>query len=888
MSPAEEERIRRRYRLLLRLFPRRFRRERGAAMERLVLDMARERRRRGAGTGLRFWLPLVGDTLVHALRARFTGPSVGPSSRTSSRAALMSSFATDLRYALRSLARQPFYAGMVILMIAVGIAGNTAVFRVFNGMFLRPLPFEGPEQLVDLDTRAPRWNLEYTAVAYADFHAWRAGTRAFQGMGVFTVRGANLAGDGEAVRVEVVRASHDLATVLGLEPRLGRLLTDEDDRVDGPRVALLTHGFWERQYGADESVVGTDVSLDGVPWEIVGVLPPEAAFVADAELWVPLQEDPDEHSNFFLSGVGRLQPGVTPEAAEEDLARIHQRLADRWDVNEVTSPVVSSLRERYLGDARTGSALLLGAVAVVLLIACANIAALTLARSLAREQEMGVRRAMGAGRGRIVRLLLTESFVLSVLGATAGGLTGVWASGWMVTGLRDQLPPWVTFDLDIRVLAFTVLVTVGATFLFGLAPVIRTVRNGERESLRAVGTRTTASRRGRRMMGLLVGGEVALASVLLILAGIGLRDLQALHAVDPGFRTDHVLTYDIQLPGGRYGTADERLAFWQEHVERVEALPGVVQAGGTTTLPLAGHSGWFFEVEDAPPPAEDEGNPVVLARAVTPGYIPTMDVRLLAGRNLNDFDGRSDDGWAAVVNESFVREFLSHRDEPVGARIRTHGSERWWTVVGVSRDTRHYGLDTPMRPAVYQPLRQLPINFLTVAVRTSLEPEALVAPIRGLLAEQDPGLAMFDVATMEERLNDSLRSRRAASWLIVAFSGVALLLAVAGIYGVISYGVRQHVREIGIRMALGAGRGRVATGVLRQGMVMAVCGMVVGTAAALAAAPLLSENLFAASPWDPVVYAGVVAVVLVVAGLANLLPARRAAGLDPMAVLRRE
>jgi predicted permease len=796
---------------------------------------------------------------------------------------------TDLRFAVRSMIAQPVYSGTIVLMMTLGIAGNAAVFRIFNGLFLRPLPFEAPEQLVDLDTRAPRWDLDYTGVAYADFAAWRDGNRTFRGMAVFTVRGANLAGDDGGVRVSVVQASHDLAPVLGLQPLRGRLFTSDEDAPEGPAVALLGHGFWERQYGSDPGVIGSTALLDGVPHEVIGVLPRQASFIAEADLWVPLQEDPDEHDSFYLDGVGRLLPGVSAAAAQEDLTRVHKGLTERWDVNEATFPVVGSLRDRYLGDFRLGSRVLLGAVAVVLLIACANVAGLMLARSLERSREVAVRLALGAGRGRIVRQLLTESVVLAGTGALVGSVLGVWGSGVLVGGLADQFPTWVTFDLDRVFVAFTVGVTVAAAVLFGLAPALQTAKAEPTAAVRTATGRATASLGRRRAMGLLVTAEVALAFVLLIVAGLTLRDLQALTAVDPGFRTEGVLSWRVQLPDDAYPSAQARLAFWDDHLERVRALPGVTGAAGTTVLPLAGHSGWFFEVEDAPPRPDDEANPVVLMRAVTPGYLDLMDIEVLDGRALTDFDGREDESGAAVVNERFVQRFLSHRADPVGARIRTQGSDgAWWTVVGVTRDTKHYGLAEEMRPAIHVPLRQLPRGYLAMTATTGGDPTELTGAIRGVLRDQDPGLAVFDVETMKQRLDDSLWARRASSWLVAAFSTVALLLAVAGIYGVISYGVRQRVQEIGIRMALGARQRQVANQVLRQGIAIVGVGAVLGGLVGFVVARLVSGELFAARASDPWIYVGATALLLTVATVANVLPARRAAGLDPMKVLRSE
>lgn len=874
------------YRLLLRLFPARFRRRRGAEMEALFLDMVRARAARGERLGLRFWSRLAWDTTSHALRER-----THPSTTTNLRVPVMSTLLHDLRHARRSVLRQPAYAGMIVLMMTLGIAGNTAVFRLFNGLFLRPLPFEESERLVDLDVRAPAWNLDWVSLAYVDWAAWREHNETFREMAAFTVRGANLAAEGEApVWADVLTGTWTLPRVLGVEPLVGRLFAEGEDVPGGPKVVLLSEGLWEERFARDPAVLGETLGLDGEPHEILGVLGPEADFLDDADVWTPLQEDPGEGGSFYLSGVGRLRDGVSPEAAEADLARIHRARADERSVNEVTIPVVSSLRDRYLGGYRLGSGVLLGAVGIVLLIACANIAGLMLARSLERRREVGVRLAMGAPRGRIVRQLLLESLLLAGTGAALGGALGVQGSALLVDAVATRLPRWVTFDLDWRFVAFTMAVTGGAAVLFGLAPALRSARSDPSEALRSSSTRSTASSRRRRVLATLVTSEVALAVALLVVAGLGVLDLARLQGMDPGFRTENVLSYRIALPDARYHDPDAWRAFYDEHLERVRALPGVTGAAATTVLPLAGHSGWFFEVEDAPERGEEDANPVVLRRGVTPGYLEVNDVELVAGRRLSSFDGREEGTRVAVVNESFVREFLSHRSDPLGARIRTGGDDApWTTVVGVNRDVRHYGLGEEMRPGVFEPLTQLARPSLHVTVRAASSPEPLLVAVRASVRELDSQLALFDIATMAERLEESLGTRRASSWLLAAFSAVALLLAVAGIYGVVSYTVGQRVHEIGIRMALGARGRQVQARVLRQGMVMVGLGAVLGLVAARLAAPLASGALASGmSATEPRVYAGVAALLVAVAALANLVPARRAARLDPMRVLRGE
>jgi putative ABC transport system permease protein len=876
------------YRALLRLFPRRFSVRHAEAMERLFLDMCRDRTARRGRLGVAFWVRIGWDTIAHATvewlllirRSSNSKTGYGWGDR-------MSSFLTDVRYTVRSVIRQPTYGVLVVLMMALAIAGNAAVFRVFNGLFLRPLPFEDAERLVDLDERAPRWDLEYTGMAYPDFVTWRRENRSFEEMGVFTTRGASLASDGPAEYVEVVQASHDVSAVLGFEPALGRFFTADEDRPEGPLVALLAHGFWEQRFGGDRDVVGRSVVLNSRSFEIIGVLPPEASFVGDAAAWIPLQAE-DDAGGWWLDGVGRLKRGVTLGQAEDDLLAIHKGVIPDRPVNEITAPVVSLVRDRYLGEYRLGSWMLLAAVGIVLLIACANIAGLMLARSLAREREIGIRVAMGAGRGRLIRQLLTESVLLAGVGAALGTGLGVFGSETLVARMSEQFPRWVSFELDWRFVAFSLAATVGAAVVFGLAPALQSSRVAPGQALQASASRSTGAFHKRRSMNLLVAGEVAMALTLLIVAGLGMRDLIQLQRLDPGFQTERILTYSIGLPSVRYDGEESLHAFRETHLEGVRGIPAVTAATAASSLPLSGHWGWFFEVEGAPPRGEDDPNPVVLNRVVSPGYFETMGVSIASGRGFDDFDGREAGTMAAVVNETFVRQFIGAGEEAVGRRIRSGEDSDWLTIVGVARDVKHYGVDEDMRPGVYQTTTQFPLSRFQVAVRTSGDPHTVTDAVRELIRRADPELSIFAVQSMSERMEESLWTRRASVWLLAIFAGVALTLAVAGLYGVISYSVGQRTSEISIRMALGARREQVLRQVVRQGMLLVAAGVVVGLLASLATARVVSGVLVGISATDPLVYGGVTLLLLAVAALANFVPARRAARLEPMEALRKE
>jgi predicted permease len=610
--------------------------------------------------------------------------------------------------------------------------------------------------------------------------------------------------------------------------------------------------------------------------------------VSDASVWVPLQEDPNVNDGWYLTGIGRLKPGVSFTQARDDLLNVHRGMVEEQSANDITSPVVNSLRDRYLGEFRLGSSVLLGAVGIILLIACGNIAGLMLARSMARSREISLRVALGASRRRIVSQLLTESVFLAFLGAVAGTALGFWGSSVLVGRMAEDIPQWITFDLDWRFFSFTLLVTVGAAIAFGLAPALQAAGTDTRGVLQSAGTRTSASVGKRRSMSVLVASEVALALMLLIVAGLSVRDVRRLQRTDPGYRAEKVLTYRLSLPSVKYENREQRLAFFEHHLERLRGLPGVLSAAGANSLPLSGHWGRFFEVEGAPERGPDDPNPVVLNRIVSPGYLATMGVTLRAGRPFNAFDGRELGNRAVIVNETFVRLFFEDGIDPLGKRIKPGGDTPWMTVVGITQDVKHYGVDQEMRPGVYQPLRQAPRGSMQIAVRTAADPTGVVSAVRNELRAADPDLPLYNVMTMRERFDESLWIHRASSTLIALFSTVALALALAGIYGVISYGVGQRTHEIGIRIALGARKTQVLHQVMRQGMSMVGFGIVAGLGAAYASARVLSSLFVEVSATDPITYGAVTLFLLAVAAVANFIPARRAAGLDPMETLRSE
>ncbi len=876
-------------RTLLWLFPREFREARGPELTTLFSDMCAERDEAGKGLGIRFWASLIWDTSTQAVGEWVSLCRKGIGSvMAHGLGEHMFALIGDIRFAARQLLRQPTYSAMVVVLMALGIAGNAAVFRVFNGLFLRPLPFENAEQLVDINETAPKWDLEYLNIAYRDYAAWSRGNNTFHSMMVYRNAGGNFVGDGGAQRVDFLAVTHTVDEVLGLKPIMGRFFTPDEDHPDGPRVMMLSQAFWRQEYGAAPDVLGRMASVDGRQVEIIGVLPPEARFMDDADIWIPLGESEADFYGWGLSGMGRLNPGASVDQALSNLSAVHEAYMEEVDLVGVSSPVIAPLRDRYLGEYRLGGGFLLGAVGMVLLIACANIAALMSARAMSRAPEMAVRVAMGAPRGRIIRQLLTESMVLASIGGAVGLALGTWGSNALVAPLADQFPSFITFDLDVRFLGFTLAVTMGAALLFGLAPALRA--SGSSGAAR-ITNRSTTSSRDRKIMSWLVTGEVAMALTLLVVGGLSMLDAHRLGQVDPGFDAEGVMAYQIELPSIRYEDEEAQLAFVSSYLERLEAIPGVESATVASDLPLSGHWGWFYVVDGAPVRTEEEGNPVVLNRAVSPSYFETMGVVLKAGRVFDDFDGR-EGSEVVIVNETFVRTHMSHLPTPVGARIAPGTSvsdeSTWFTVVGVTRDVKHYGVDEEMRPGVYVPIQQLPRAHFLVALKTRGDRAAALSAARTVTAEMDVELPLYDVESMTERMDASLLTRRATSWLIGAFSGVALLLAMAGIYGVISYSVGQRRQEISIRMAMGARQQQVLRQVLQQGMVLVGLGVALGLGISLAGAGLVSGILVGVDATEPLVYLVVTGILVGVAALANYLPARRAAAMNPMRALRGE
>ena len=806
----------------------------------------------------------------------------------------------DIRYAIRQLARRPGFTAVLGLTLALAIGANTAVFSVVHAVLLRPLPYPDQERLAMVWTQFPSQDLMEFPASAPEYLEYREQNRSFEHLSGFVASAQTLTGDGEPERVQGVFATADLFPVLGVEPVAGRVFGPDDDAPGAAPVILVSEGLWERRWASDPALLGRDVLVNGQPATVVGVLPSEVRFpTPDTELWLPLGLDPASpggRASHYLSLVGRLRPGVTPDVAATELDALQARWAadpaNDHEWNGAGHPaVLEPLVDEIVGDVRRSLLVLLGAVGVVLLIACANVANLLLVRGEGRQREMSVRTAMGAGRRRIVRQLVTESALTALVGG-AGGL----ALGWLgVEALRALAPSGLPRVEEIAVhppvLLFSLGVTLLAGLVFGLAPALQAGRLDVQASLREEGRGTVG--RGRfRARQLLVVSEMAMAVVLLVAAGLLIQSFFRLRAVDPGFRAESVLTMQVNLPTAGYPEAGDVTGFYRDLLPRLAALPGVTSAAAVRTAPLGGSlPPNDIEIEGVTVPTGPDAPPLNAdVQVVTPGFFETMGIALHEGRAFDERDAE-DAPLVAVVSASMARRFWGERS-PLGDRVAQTGRELG-EIVGVVGDVHHEGLDAEPRPTLYlvhaqSPRTWFPVRGMTLTLRSAVEPTALVSAVRREVQAADPSLPVFRVQTLEQAVDASTSTQRFSMLLQLVFAAVALLLAAVGIYGVISYSVAQRTREIGIRMALGADRSRVLRLVVGQGMALAAVAVGVGLVVALLAGRVMASLLYGVSPRDPATFAAVAGVLTLVALLACWVPARRASGVAPQTALRAE
>jgi putative ABC transport system permease protein len=809
----------------------------------------------------------------------------------------------DLRYGVRMLLKSPAFTLVAVFALALGIGANTAIFSVVNAVLLRQLPYAQPERLVRLwGTNAlqsvPRGQSEFSDfnISPNDFADWRAQNHVFDSVAVFSSFGSvTLTGRDEPVRLRCPVVSPEFFSVLGVKPALGRFFLPEEEQVGKHRVVVLSYGTWQQRFGADPEIVGQTLTLNSSNFTIIGVAPkgfehPRPNPTAEPEMWraLPLTLDAGERNNHWLHAIARLKPGVTQAQAQAEMNVINGQLEQQYpDSNTGRGLRLGSLHEAMVGEMRPALSLLLGAVGFVLLIACANVANLLLARSSVRHREMAIRTALGASRLRIVRQLLTESLLLALLGGGFGLLIALWATDLFVGLSGGEIPRLSTISVDGRILGFTALVSLLTGVIFGLAPALDSSKPELNVSLKEGGRAATGLGR-QRLRQLLIISEVALSLLLLVGAGLMMKSFWRLQHVELGFNPDNLLTMDISMPPSRYPDKDQAALFQERLLERLSALPGVTSAASTTVLPLSGaNSCDGMTIEGRPTTPADM--PCVEVRDSSPDYFRTMGIPLLRGRQLTGRDNK-DAPPVVIVNEAFARSFFPGQD-PIGHRINHSPADKpavWREIVGVVGDVRHFGLDAEARPEFYEPQLQAPSLGTSIVVRSNSDLTGLAAAVRREVLAMDKDLPVYHLKTMQELISDAVAQPRFRTLLLLIFAAVALLLSGLGLYGVMSYWVTQRTREIGVRMALGAQPGDVLRLVVGQGMALAGLGVCLGLAAAFALTRLIHSLLFAVSATDPLTFTAVPLVLCVVAFLASYIPARRATRIDPMIALRYE
>ncbi len=801
----------------------------------------------------------------------------------------------DLRYAFRGLRKSPGFALTVVLTLALGIGANTTIFSVVDAVLLRPLEYDRPEQLVQIQARDPRSGKALSQLSYPDYRELRSQGRTIRSFGVFRYWLFNLSGDEGSEAVLGIWADDSLfSAALHLRPRLGALFAGGG----GPgstRQALLSNGLWHRRYGADPRIVGRTIQVDGLPTTVAGVLPEGFRFpelvpantplpTREPDVYLPIGLEPANHNdsgNYNYWVLGRLAPGVGLPAAQGDLAAITRRLAERYPDEVNRTLVAQPLKTRVVGDAREPLLVLFGAVGLVLLIACTNIGGLLITRLAARQREFDIRAALGASRRRLARQLGTEVLVLAALGGAAGVILSIWGIHAVRVAAPGTIPRLREVTLNWRILAFAMAASGLAAVLFGVAPAFRPPSG---ESVVHDTGRMSVGKGHRRLRLALVVSQVGLSVLLLTGAGLLFRSFIRLASVDPGFDGSNVITMFSLLAPSRYSELAPAIAYQRQVLQRIEALPGVSAVGTVNTLPLS-NLGSTSSIYIVGRPMPGPGSmPDVGSRSIGGDYFKVLRIPLVAGRLFSPGDTLGAPG-VVVVNQAFVRRFFPG-ENPLGRKLGLDGNE--WTIAGVVGDTRGVALDSAAVPEVSYPYDQAPGPVITLAIRTRDAPRAHLTAIQRTLAAIDPEQSFYAVRTMPELMASSLAQRRFNLWLLGGFAVAALALAALGLYGLIAYSVRQRTREIGIRMALGADRRGVLSLVLREGMLLTLTGLGLGLLAAVPLSRLLASQLYHTARLDPVALGSVVAIFASVAGLASLLPARRAARVDPMTVLREE
>ncbi|MDX6304394.1 MAG: putative transport system permease protein [Blastocatellia bacterium] len=813
----------------------------------------------------------------------------------------METFWQDIRYGIRLLVKAPSFSIVATIALALGIGANTAIFSVVNAVLLKPLPFANSDQLMMVwETDSVRGGQRGSS-SYPNFADWRDQNHVFEHMASYYNNDYIMTGRGESSRLQGAVVNADLFPLLGAAPSLGRAFRPEEDKPgESGRVVILSQQLFQKRFNSDPNVINQSVVLDGKVFTIVGVMPPEFQFPIQnepVELWTTVSgdregKDPitEERGAHYMNVIGRLKPGVTREQAQAEMTTISARLEQQYpDKNLHRSTRVEPALEALIGTIRPALLILLGAVGCVLLIACANVANLLLARAMTRHKEMAIRSALGASRFRVVRQLLTESILLSLAGGLLGLILAVWWSDLLVSLGKKDIPRAFQVGLDWRVLGFTLGVSILTGIIFGLVPAIHSSKTQLTETLKEGGRGSGEGARRNRIRGVLVVGELAIAVILLVGAGLLIQSLWRLRQVSPGFSSQNVLTFVVGVPQVRYPT-EKQAQFYRDLVKRIEALPGVTSASSTIPLPLSGELfSISFETEGRPVAPGDR--PSADFFSIGLNYFKTLGIPQLKGRDFTERDDAKAPG-VIIVNEAFARKFFPNED-PIGKRIKPgistdENKPVMREIIGVVADVRNRDLSSELRPGYFVPEAQIPFNQMTMVVKTSTDPHSLITAVQREVTSMDKELPVYNIKTMDDYLAASVAAPRFNTTLLAIFAAVALVLTIVGLYGVMSYSVAQRTNEIGIRMALGAQTHDVLGLVVKQGFKLVVLGLAIGLVGAFWLMQVIGRLLFGVTTRDPWTFAAVAGLLAAVALLACYLPARRASRVDPMEALRYE
>jgi len=798
----------------------------------------------------------------------------------------MDTLLKDIRYGIRSLLSRPAFAGLAIITLALGIGANTAIFSVINAVLLRPLSYDQPERLVTFRSNQ-------SAPDLADVIA---SSRTFSKIGGEVLAPLAYTAGTEPVQIQVGQVSGGYFETLGVNPARGRYIIADDDKNGGPFVVVLSNALWQRQFAGDQNIVGKTIPLSGNSYTVIGVMPPRFKSPREnSEAWTPVRVSNPVAANFrgvhFLRTYGRLAPGMTLQQASAEMRLIDDQLAKQYPAdNKNRSTALIGLQQRIVGESRNALLILFAAVSLVLLIACANFANLLLARGAERGREIVIRTALGAGRWRIVRQLLTESILIAILGGAIGVLFAWWGTNLLIALKPQNLPRLDEIGVDLRVFGFTLGVSLLTGLIFGLLPAWSASRAAVNTGLKEGGRSASSSRSQQRLRNAFVIGELAVALVLLVGAGLLVKTFWKLRNVEPGFNPNHLLTMRVELPETRYKEVEPQTRFRTQALANINSLVGA-QASMVSELPLSGDSlNHDFLIEGRPPIAAGD-EPSLETRSVMGDYFHVMQIPLKSGRDFQSHDFDPNAPFVGIVNDEVVRQYFPN-ENPVGKRVRwaRNPTVQWIEIVGVVGNVKHFGLDLPEQPALYSPYTQINSwkRWMTFAVRTQADPAAMTQAVKGQIWKVDAQLPITRVQTMDEVSAASFDARRFNMLLLTLFAGLALVLAAVGVYGVMSYAVTQRTHEIGIRMALGAQVGNVMRLVMQSGLVIAMVGVAIGLAGAFALTRLMRALLFAVEPTDKVTFAGVSICLLLIALAACYLPARRATKVDPLQALRYE